>query len=147
VVLANKVDEKTSKFIKADAYLPFKEEIFDVCLKGSEIPYVPKAEVMVNAILGKADRSYSKKRGVMKRRLNEIWEEIGWKMLDILEEEFKVEFVQVKPIEGDPIFKRCAKCGELAMATRVKDSLCLRCAGSYYAVVGRGIVKFEKEVV
>ena len=86
------------------------------------------------------------------RRLSEIWEEIGWKILEIPEEEFKVEFMQVEPIERAPIFKnvRCAKCGELVMATRVKDNLCLKCAGSYYAVVGRGIVKFEngmKEVV
>ncbi|MET1123873.1 MAG: tRNA (N6-threonylcarbamoyladenosine(37)-N6)-methyltransferase TrmO [Archaeoglobaceae archaeon] len=79
------------------------------------------------------------------KKLSELWEEIGWKMLDIPEEEFRVEFVEVQPIERAPIFEnaRCERCGELAMATRVKDGLCLRCAGSYYAVVGRGIVKFE----
>uniref|UniRef100_A0A7C3M9N9 Formylmethanofuran dehydrogenase n=1 Tax=Archaeoglobus fulgidus TaxID=2234 RepID=A0A7C3M9N9_ARCFL len=86
------------------------------------------------------------------RKLTEIWEETGWKMLEIPEDEFKVEFVQVEPIERAPIFEnaKCASCGELAMFTRVKDNLCLKCAGSYYAVVGRGIVKFEngmKEVV
>jgi formylmethanofuran dehydrogenase subunit E len=82
------------------------------------------------------------------KRLSEFWEETGWKMLEIPEEEFKVEFVEVQPIERAPIFenKRCEKCGELAMATRVKDGLCLRCAGSYYAVVGRGIVKFDGEM-
>lgn len=80
------------------------------------------------------------------KKMTEIWEEIGWKMLEMPEEEFKVEFVQIEPIERAPIFEnvRCTKCGELAMATRVKDNLCLKCAGSYYAVVGRGIVKFEK---
>jgi len=78
-------------------------------------------------------------------RLRELWEKIGWKMLDLPKEEFKVELVEVEPIERAPIFdsKRCKSCGELAMATRVKDGLCLRCTGNYYAVVGRGIVKFE----
>ncbi|ASJ11352.1 formylmethanofuran dehydrogenase [Thermococcus sp. P6] len=77
-------------------------------------------------------------------KLKGLWEEIGWKMLDMSEDEFKVEFVEVEPIERAPIFEsvRCKGCGELAMATRVKDGLCLKCAGGYYAVVGRGIVKF-----
>jgi len=79
------------------------------------------------------------------RKLSELWEKIGWKMLELPEEEFKVEVVKVEPIERAPIFenKRCERCGELVMATRVRDGICLRCAGSYYAVVGRGIVKFE----
>lgn len=51
IVVANKVNEKTSEFIKADAYLPFKEEIFGACLRGSEIPHVPEAGVLVDAIL------------------------------------------------------------------------------------------------
>jgi len=80
------------------------------------------------------------------RRMSALWEKIGWKMLELPEDEFKIEFVDVDPIERAPIFenRRCKKCGEYTMATRIKDGLCLKCAGSYYAVVGRGIVKFEK---
>lgn len=79
------------------------------------------------------------------KKLSAFWERIGWKMLELPKEEFSIEFVEVEPIERAPIFenRRCRSCGELAMATRVKDGLCLKCAGSYYAVVGRGIVKFE----
>ena len=51
IVVANKVDERTFGFIKADAYLPFSEEIFGACLKGSEIPCVPEAGAIVDAIL------------------------------------------------------------------------------------------------
>lgn len=79
------------------------------------------------------------------RELSKLWEEIGFKMLEIPKEDFKIEKVKVEPIERAPIFEslRCKKCGELAMVTRLKDGLCLKCSGSYYAVVGRGIVKFE----
>lgn len=95
-------------------------------------------------------RREGSKDGVEK--LRRTWEEIGWKMLEIPVEEFKVEFVDVERIEKAPIFAsaRCRGCGELAMATRVKDGFCLRCLGNYYAVVGRGIVKFDggmREVV
>jgi len=51
IIVANKVDERTSGFIKAHAYLPFNEEIFGACLKGSEIPHVPEAGAIVDAIL------------------------------------------------------------------------------------------------
>ncbi len=51
VLVANKVDEKTAKIVEAKAYLPFKREIFEACLKGSEIPYVKEAEEIVDAIL------------------------------------------------------------------------------------------------
>ncbi|MCS7121951.1 MAG: FmdE family protein [Archaeoglobaceae archaeon] len=79
------------------------------------------------------------------KELSELWEKISWKMLEIPEKEFKIERVKVEPIERAPIFKdsRCKKCGESVMITRIKDGLCLKCSGSYYAVVGRGIVKFE----
>ncbi len=79
------------------------------------------------------------------KKLSTLWERIGWKMLEIPKEEFKIERVKVEPIERAPIFenRRCKNCGEYAMVTRVKDGLCLKCAGDYYAVVGRGIVKFE----
>lgn len=79
------------------------------------------------------------------KRLSTLWERLGWKMLEIPKEEFKIEGVKVEPIERAPIFEslKCKKCGELVMATRIKDGLCLKCAGEYYAVVGRGIVRFE----
>ncbi len=56
------------------------------------------------------------------RKLAEMWEEIGWKMLDLPEEEFKVEFVEVQPIERAPIFenRKCSKCGEIAMARALR---------------------------
>ncbi|MEM4291687.1 MAG: FmdE family protein [Archaeoglobaceae archaeon] len=78
-------------------------------------------------------------------KMSKLWEQIGWKMLEIPKEEFKIERVKVEPIERAPIFEnvKCKSCGEQAMATRIKDGLCLKCAGNYYAVVGRGIVRFE----
>jgi len=81
------------------------------------------------------------------RKLSALWENIGWKMLELPKEEFKIDFIEIEPIERAPIFenKRCSKCGEIAMVTRIKDGLCLKCVGSYYAVVGRGIVKFENK--
>lgn len=96
------------------------------------------------------DRVIARRKGSKEdtERLTRLWEEIGWKMLDISEDEFKVEFVEVEPIERAPIFEnvRCEGCGELAMATRIKDGSCLKCASNYYAVVGRGIVKFDGEM-
>ncbi|MEM2085851.1 MAG: FmdE family protein [Archaeoglobaceae archaeon] len=79
------------------------------------------------------------------KKISILWEQIGWKMLEIPKEEFKIERVKVEPIERAPIFEsvKCKGCGEQAMATRIKDGLCLKCAGNYYAVVGRGIVRFE----
>ncbi|GAB6147486.1 FmdE family protein [Stetteria hydrogenophila] len=77
-------------------------------------------------------------------RLRRLFEEISWRILEEMgEDEFKVEHVRVDPIERAPVFEsvRCRRCGELAMATRVKGGLCLRCLGTYYGVVGRGIVK------
>lgn len=81
--------------------------------------------------------------------LSRVWEELGYRMLEIPEDEFKVERVEVPPIELAPIFEsvRCESCGELAMETRVTyvsgKPYCLRCAGRRYpAVVGRGIVEF-----
>lgn len=86
-----------------------------------------------------------------KRKLGRLWEEIGYKMLGIPEEEFSITRVRVPPIEQAPIFEsvRCSRCGELTMATRIvyRDGapLCLKCAGeSYYAVIGRGIVEVKK---
>lgn len=52
VVIGNKVDESSRELIKADAYLPFRKEIFEACLKGEEIPLVDDAGKIVDAILG-----------------------------------------------------------------------------------------------
>ena len=84
-------------------------------------------------------------------RLAGLWERTGLKMLELPEEEFKVEEVEVEGLELAPIFSslRCEACGELAMETRIRRegsrNLCLACAGSCSAVLGRGIVK-EMEI-
>lgn len=85
-----------------------------------------------------------------RKRLSKLWEDLGYKMLEIPEEEFKIEQVKVPPIEKAPIFEntRCFKCGELTMATRTVNidgkDFCLKCAGkNYYAVIGRGIVEVK----
>jgi len=86
-----------------------------------------------------------------RRRLSKIWEGIGYRMLEVPKEEFKIERVRVSAIEQAPIFKsvRCTSCGELAMETRVtyidKKPFCLKCAGEkYHAVIGRGIIEVVK---
>ena len=86
------------------------------------------------------------------KALSRSWEELGYKMLEIPDEEFKIEKVKVTPIERAPIFKsiRCESCGELAMATRIVHisgkPYCLKCAGrQYHAVIGRGIVELGDE--
>lgn len=84
-------------------------------------------------------------------KLHRIWEELGYKMADIPEEEFVVQEVEIiEEVERAPIFKssRCSKCGELVMETRivrVNDTvLCYKCAGmEANAVIGRGIEKFK----
>ncbi|WP_297436102.1 FmdE family protein [Thermococcus sp.] len=85
-------------------------------------------------------------------RLWQLWEETAKKMLYLPRREFKVERVKVEPIEHAPIFEsvRCAKCGELVMATKViymeGKPFCLKCAGErYYAVTGSGIVEMRKD--
>ena len=81
-------------------------------------------------------------------RLKKLWEEIGYQMLELPREMFKIDKVRLPPVETAPIFKsvRCSQCGELAMETRVVQISgkphCLRCAKkSYYALIGRGIVE------
>ena len=84
--------------------------------------------------------------------LERLWEEIGYRMAEIPEEEFTIQEVElVDEIERAPIFKslRCSKCGELVAeprTVRVGDRvLCLACAGrSIDAVIGRGIVKIDR---
>ncbi len=83
-----------------------------------------------------------------RRRLSQMWEEIGYRMLEIPKEEFKIEKLRIEEIEQAPIFKsvRCVSCGELAMKTRIahvgEKPYCLKCAGrKYYAVIGRGIIE------
>ncbi|MEM2338442.1 MAG: FmdE family protein [Candidatus Bathyarchaeia archaeon] len=83
-------------------------------------------------------------------KLRKMWTEIGYAMSNLPEEEFKIEEVEVKEIEGAPIFEsvRCEKCGELVMKTRVNfvdgKAVCLTCQGECEAVVGRGIVQHYK---
>ena len=81
-------------------------------------------------------------------RLKQVWEEIGYQMLELPREMFKIDKVRLPPVEPAPIFKsvRCSQCGELAMETRVVQISgkphCLKCAKkSYYALIGRGIVE------
>jgi len=50
VVLANKVDDETMKLIKADAYLPFKREIYVACLEGKELPEVDEIRDLVDIL-------------------------------------------------------------------------------------------------
>ncbi len=81
-----------------------------------------------------------------RKRLSKVWEEVGFKMLEVPEEAFKIEEVKVKPIEPAPIVKsvRCKKCGELVMDIRTVNGLCLKCAGEkIHAVIGRGIVHMD----
>ncbi|NJE08520.1 formylmethanofuran dehydrogenase [Thermococcus sp. M39] len=82
-----------------------------------------------------------------RKRLSKMWEKIGFEMLDLPKSFFKIERVEVEPIEQAPIFEsvRCSKCGELVMSIRAvyinDEPFCLKCAGErYYALIGRGIV-------
>jgi len=86
-------------------------------------------------------------------RLRRMWEEIAYRMAELPEDEFKVEEVEVEPVERAPMFEsvRCAKCGELVMASKaikVGDVyLCPTCAGlEVPAVIGRGIVRTRHPV-
>jgi len=80
-------------------------------------------------------------------KLQKLWEEIGYMMAEMPEDEFIIHEVElVGELERAPIFEsiRCSKCGELVMSTRVVyvggEPLCLACAGrTINAVVGRGI--------
>lgn len=79
-------------------------------------------------------------------RLQKMWAEIGWSMMNVPEDMFKIEEVEVAEIERAPIFEsvKCEKCGELAMKTRARiidgKAVCLGCLGECEAVIGRGIV-------
>lgn len=84
--------------------------------------------------------------------LNRIWEEIGYKMASIPEEEFAVQEVEITDeIERAPIFRsvRCSKCGELVMESRATyingEPLCYVCSNrNVDSVIGRGIAKLDK---
>lgn len=79
--------------------------------------------------------------------LHRMWEEIGYRMAEVPEEEFTVQEVEiVEEIERAPIFKnvRCSRCGELVMETRAVVvngvKLCYTCANKgVSSVIGRGI--------
>ena len=80
--------------------------------------------------------------------LSKLWEEIGYKILEIPKEELKIEHVLTTPIEQAPIFEdiRCTSCNELTMNTRIiyrnKLPYCLECAGEkHYTLIGRGIIE------
>jgi len=84
--------------------------------------------------------------------LSKLWEEIGYRVADLPEEEFVVQEVEVvEEIERAPIYPsvRCAGCGELVMEPRtvkVGDKvLCPACANARFkAVVGRGIAELSR---
>ena len=50
IVIANKVDEETSKLIKADVYIPFKREIYLACLRGDEVPLIDEINDVIKLI-------------------------------------------------------------------------------------------------
>ncbi|WP_087036933.1 FmdE family protein [Thermococcus litoralis] len=108
--------------------------------------YPPGAKELFNKVI-------RERKGTAEERkqLKELWEKAAKNILHIPKEEFKIEHVNVPPIEQAPIFDsiRCSKCGELTMSRRIVHvngkPLCLNCAGKeYYAVIGRGIVKIKK---
>lgn len=84
--------------------------------------------------------------------LHRLWEEVGYKMASLHEEEFTIQEVEfIEEIERAPIFKsiRCSKCGELVMETRAAyidgEPLCYACAGrGANAVIGRGISRMDR---
>ena len=87
-------------------------------------------------------------------KLSHLWAEIGRRMMNIPESEFKIEELKVKEIEEAPIFEtiKCEKCGELAMKTRIEyvkgKAVCSGCLGKSNALIGRGIVQnFEYPLV
>lgn len=83
------------------------------------------------------------------KRLHEYWEEMGYRMAWLPEEEFVVQEVElVEEIERAPVFKsvRCSMCGELVMEARALNVggkvLCYPCAGrAVDAVIGRGVYR------
>jgi len=108
--------------------------------------YPPEAMELFEKVVKRREGSFDEKR-----RLGEVWEKTGYRMLGIPKEEFVITRVKVPPIEQAPIFEsiRCSKCGELVMSTRIiyvdEKPLCIKCAGeSYHAVIGRGIVEVKK---
>ena len=81
-------------------------------------------------------------------KLSKLWEKIGYEMLELPKNEFKIEHIKSPQIEQAPIFDstRCSLCGELAMNTRTvsinKNPYCLKCAREkYFALTGEGIVE------
>jgi len=88
------------------------------------------------------------------KKLSRLWAEIGRNMMNIPENEFKIEELKVKEIEKAPIFEsvKCEKCGELTMKTRIEyvkgKAVCSGCLGKSNALIGRGIVpNFEYPLV
>lgn len=105
--------------------------------------YSSEALELFNKVIKQRKGSFEERK-----RMGILWEEMGYRMLEISKEELNIEKVKVKPIEQAPIFEsvRCSKCGELTMIEKVVnvngDYLCMRCSQeSYHAVIGRGIVE------
>jgi len=79
-------------------------------------------------------------------KLSRLWSDIGRRMMNIPESEFKIEELRVKEIERAPIFEnvKCEKCREFTMKTRIEyvegKPVCLGCLGKSNALIGRGIV-------
>jgi formylmethanofuran dehydrogenase subunit E len=79
--------------------------------------------------------------------LHKVWEEVGLRMVELPEEDFIIQEVEVvEEPERAPIFEsiRCSKCGELVMAPKAVfiegKPYCTTCVGREVpAVVGRGI--------
>ena len=57
--LANKVDTETRDLVEADAYLPFKRELYLACLRGEEIPVINEVKAVVDRLL-QVQKLYSK---------------------------------------------------------------------------------------
>jgi len=121
--------------------------------------YIDSERLRTNYFPEKASELYEKV--VVKRNgnpqeigtLSKLWEETGYRILELSREELKIEHVRVTPIEQAPIFEdvRCSSCNELVMKTKIvyikKMPYCLECAEKkHYALIGRGIVERENSI-
>lgn len=111
--------------------------------KMRELVFVPEEEGLFERVV--VQRTGTEEEA---ERLGKLWQEIGYRVLNLPDSIFHIQTLTIEPIEQAPIMasKRCAACGESAMATHTVQRndgkvYCLRCAGEpYYAVIGRGVV-------
>ncbi|MGC9168587.1 MAG: FmdE family protein [Desulfurella sp.] len=80
------------------------------------------------------------------KEMSALWEETGYKMLEIDNSIFDIKPIKIKPIERAPIFDslKCDNCSELVMSTKIIEQngkhYCATCANiSMPALIGRGI--------